>query len=77
MAWCIEPKTDPHRTVALKFLQNRAGANDRGRPGDDHVDSPPIPKKSQLMLHKYFITITSKSGQTTTVDPHVLSGGSY
>ena len=47
------------------------------RPGDDHVDSPPIPKKSQLMLYKYFITITAKSGQTTTLDPHVLSGGSY
>jgi len=46
------------------------------KPGDDHVDSPPIPKKSQLMLYKYFITITSTSGQTT-VDPHVLSGGSY
>jgi len=47
------------------------------RPGDDHVDSPPIPKKSQLMLYKYFITITPKFGQTTTLDPHVLSGGSY
>jgi hypothetical protein len=45
------------------------------RPGYDHVDSPPIPKKSQLMLYKYFITITSTSGQTT-LDPHVLSGGS-
>jgi hypothetical protein len=47
------------------------------RPGDDHVDSPPIPKKSQLMLYKYSITITPKSGQATTLDPHVLSGGSY
>jgi hypothetical protein len=47
------------------------------KPGDDHVDSPPIPKKSQLMLYKYSITITSKSGQTTPLDPHVLSGGSY
>jgi hypothetical protein len=32
-------------------------------------------KKSQLMLYKYFITITSTSGQTV-LDPHVLSGGS-
>jgi hypothetical protein len=47
------------------------------RPGDDHVDSPPIPKKPRLMLYKYFITITSASGQTTLPDPHVLSGGSY
>jgi hypothetical protein len=47
------------------------------KPGDDHVDSPPIPKKSQLVLYKYFITITSTSGQTTLPDPHVLSGGSY
>jgi hypothetical protein len=45
--------------------------------GDDHVDSPPIPKKSQLMLYKYLITITSTSGQRTTLDPHILSGGSY
>jgi hypothetical protein len=47
------------------------------KPGDDHVDSPSIPKKSQLVLYKYFITITSTSGQTTLPDPHVLSGGSY
>ncbi len=47
------------------------------RPGDDHVDSPPMPKKPRLMLYKYFITITTTSGQTTLPDPHVLSGGSY
>jgi hypothetical protein len=46
------------------------------KPGDHDVDSPPIPKKSQLVLYKYFITITTASGQTT-LDPHVLSGGSY
>jgi hypothetical protein len=47
------------------------------KPQDDYVVSPTIPKKPNLMLYKYFITITSASGQTTTLDPHILSGGSY